>query len=371
MAFQPRLKPGQDQTIIMAMSGGVDSSVAAALIRQQGYDVVGITLCMKKCGHDGESLFSSNDEDDLSTARAAAQKLGIAHHVVDCADAFADHVLRPCWDAYAHGLTPNPCSWCNPQVKWHVLLEQAHIRGACGIATGHYARVITMNGMPSLWRACNHTKDQAYFLFALQPEQLAVTHFPLGGMKKTEVRDIAMALDLPNAQAAESQDACFVDKETGFAETLRTYWGETSRPGAFVDETGHVVGHHQGVHHFTVGQRRGLGVALGERAYVIAIDPDKAEVVVSTDETRLLAQGLVAHNVQWQACVDPSLRHVCEVQTRYRQHPVAACVTPLESGTGRVKVDFVKPIKAVTPGQAVVFYGGERVLGGGWIAHAL
>ena len=363
MALREINTPDGGETIVVAMSGGVDSSVAAAMIRQQGYNVIGVTLRM----------LAREDDEGSSSARAVAEKLGIAHHLVDCTDAFLEHVLRPCWEAYAHGRTPNPCSWCNPQIKWHLLLEHARGLGAKGIATGHYARVFSMNEMPTLWRACDHAKDQAYFLFALQPEQLAVTHFPLGGMKKTEVRDIAMALDLPNAQAADSQDACFVGQETGFAETLRNYLGGVSRPGVFIDETGRVVGQHDGVHHFTIGQRRGLGVALGDRAYVVAIDPDKAVVVVSTDETQLRAHGLIARDIHWQACVDPSIRHVCEIQTRYRQIPVEACVTPLEpeAGISRAKVVFARPIKAVTPGQAVVFFGGDRVLGGGWIDHAL
>lgn len=354
--------------VLVAMSGGVDSSVAAALLLQQGYEVIGVTLLMQPPRKtDGIDWCCSSDAE--TAARDAAAQLGIYHETIVCHEPFVEKVLRPCWEEYAGGRTPNPCALCNRRIKWAFLLEHARAQGADFVATGHYARVMEVNGHPTLWRGLDRAKDQAYFLFDLDSDQLAATLFPLGGMEKSEVRDCAMTLGLDNAQRPDSQDICFAGDEGNFADTLGRFLGEEPLRGTFVDESGKVIGQHAGVHLFTVGQRRGLGIALGERAYVTAIDAERGTVTVSCDETLLESGGLVATDVRWQASVDNRTRHVCEVQTRYRQHPVPATVFPL--GDGLAHVVFDEPVKAVTPGQVVVFFGGDRVLGGGWIREAI
>jgi len=348
------------ERVLVAMSGGVDSSVAAALLLEQGHEVIGVTLKMRP------DEFTTADS--VIQAREAAKRLEIEHLVVDQRREF-EQVLRYSWDEYARGRTPNPCVVCNPRVKFAALFGVAKTQGATKIATGHYARIIAdENATPRLWRGVDRQKDQSYFLFALDGAQLAATIFPLGELTKPQVRDMARRLGLPNAERAESQDACFVEKGEVFAEMLRRHFGAAERPGAIVDATGNEVGRHEGVHHFTIGQRRGLGVALGRPAWVKAIDADAARIVLTADENELLSRGLVADGVVWHGPIGDEPVH-CEIQVRYRHQPVTAVLEHREAGQARVR--FTRPIKAVTPGQAAVFYGGDRVLGGGIIERAL
>jgi len=216
-------------------------------------------------------------------------------------------------------------------------------------------------------RGMDRGKDQSYFLFSLSEEQIGVTMMPVGEVTKVDVRDLARRFGLPNAERPESQDACFVIEENGFAESLRRMFGAPPRPGAIVDTDGCTIGRHQGIHAFTIGQRRGLGVALGRRAYVLAIDADRGEVVVGSDESELLSEGLEALDVRWIAGPDARLK--CDVQIRYRHRPVPAVIE--REGSSNVRVLFERPQRAVTPGQAAVFYDGDRVIGGGWIDRAI
>jgi tRNA-specific 2-thiouridylase len=234
------------ERVVVAMSGGVDSTVAAALLVERGCEVIGVTLRLLQ----GEETAG----DAVHEARAAADRLGIAHHVLDGRREFEELVLRRSWDEYARGRTPNPCVVCNARIKFGLLLDHARSLGATKIATGHYAR---LDATPTIRRGVDRRKDQSYFLWALDARQLAAVLFPLGELTKQQVRDRARSLGLPNAERAESQDACFVRDDQQFAEELRRHFGEPARSGVIVDEAGKVLGAHQGIHHFTIGQRRG------------------------------------------------------------------------------------------------------------------
>jgi tRNA-specific 2-thiouridylase len=355
-------------TVAVAISGGVDSSVAAALLLQAGQRVLGVTL----------RLFSNDDlqgpgaccgMDGLARAEDAARHLGIPHRVLDCHREFEERVLRPCWEEYARGRTPNPCVWCNRRVKFELLLEEARRVGVSSLATGHYARLQAgPDGRPQLLRGRDTGKDQSYFLYAIPGEQLAGLTFPVGELTKPEVRELATAFGLPNADQLESQDACFLDGETTFAETLRRRFLADPPAGEIVDTTGRVIGRHQGVHRFTIGQRHGLKVALGQPAWVKAIDANLARVTVTTETADLLAGSVAVGDLLWQQEPPPSRPLSVLVQIRYRHPPAAATLEVRPNRTARVR--FQEPQRAVTPGQAAVFYAGDRVLGGGTILSA-
>ena len=364
--------PSPGDVVAVAMSGGVDSSTAAAFMLEAGCRVVGLTMLL------------SGDEAGTTTvgrARVVAGFLGIEHHVVDCRDPFLDRVLRPVWTEYARGRTPNPCVLCNPGLKFGLLLEHARSIGARFLATGHHARLQQRSGgtdAPVLLRGRDPAKDQSYFLARLAPEQRRAAVFPIGRMTKAEVRQAARERRLPSAEAPESQDTCVVVRgdldlrEGVFAETVRLRMNEEARPGRIVEVgTGRVVGRHRGVHLFTVGQRRGLGVSLGRRAHVVAIDGAYGDVWVSADPHDLLAGGLVATGVVWSGEAAPPGEgnpFACEVQIRYRHRPVAAQVAPV--GPDGADVRFQDAVSAVTPGQAAVFFRHDEVLGCGWIDRA-
>jgi tRNA-uridine 2-sulfurtransferase len=351
--------------VAVAMSGGVDSSVAAALLARAGHEVVGITLQLLPC-EDRPLGGSCCSLESATQARAVADKLGVEHMVVDARGEFESQVLRPCWQEYASGRTPNPCVLCNERVKWGTLFEKARSVGASRIATGHYARVgASATGRPSILRGLDGAKDQAYFLFALSEAQIAATLLPLGELTKTQVREIARDLGLPTAERPESQDACFAISAEGFGESLRLRFGEPAKPGAVVDREGHEVGRHEGLHRFTIGQRRGLGVSLGGRAFVLALKPETNEVVLTRDEDELLARTMV---VELCGARDAPLPSRAQVQIRSRHRAVEATIEP-DRGA-RARVIFAEPQRAVTPGQAAVFFEGERVAGGGFIREA-
>ena len=355
---------GTRRRIVAAMSGGVDSSVAAALLARGPDEVIGVTLCLRPPESTAPARACCGT-DDLSMARRVADRLGIPHYVVDARSEFEALVLRPGWEEYDSGRTPNPCVLCNQQLKFGLLLSHARVLGADAIATGHYARIEPEGegGRPVLRRACDRRKDQSYFLFALSPEQLRAARTPIGGMTKVEVRALAAELGLPNAERPGSRDACLAARDGSFAEALRELFGGTAREGPIVDASGRVVGRHRGCHRFTVGQRHGLRVGLGGPAYVVEIRPERGEVVVgSWDE--LVCRGLIASRVRW--LVEPPAGEIgVQAQTRYRQPVVESRVRPLEGD--RVEVLFAKDAAGVAPGQAVVFYDDDRVLGGGWI----
>ncbi len=350
--------------IAVAMSGGVDSSVAAALLRDVGHEVLGVTLRLRG----GVALEGATCCGDgaIERARAVATELGIAHEVLDASREFAERVLRPAWEEYARGRTPSPCLLCNERVKFGALLEWAKARGAEALATGHYARLgRDERGAPRLLRGADAAKDQSYFLAGLSAAQLASIRFPLGAMRKAEVRAEARARGLAACDAPDSQDACLVGPEGGFSEALRAVFGAAARPGEIVDEAGRPLGRHDGVHLFTVGQRKGLRVPAASRLWVRAIRADAAAIVVTADEGALDARALTARGFAWSSGAAPASPLRCTVQVRYRSRPAAAVIEA--AGGDAVAVRFDGPVRAVTPGQAVVAYDGEAVLGRGWI----
>jgi tRNA-uridine 2-sulfurtransferase len=347
------------------MSGGVDSSVAAASLLEDGCDIIGVTLRLHSC--DDETVARLICSSAAQTrASAVAGVLGIPHYVVDCRQQFLDIVLRYGWREYSRGRTPNPCVICNERIKFGFLLEVARSMGAKQIATGHYVRKQAgRDGHLFLRRGLDQSKDQSYFLFSLSGRQLAAALFPLGPFTKTQVREKARSLGLQNADAEESQDTCFSGDGDAFAESLRQRFQGLAQAGTVVDGEGKVLGKHEGFHRFTVGQRRGLGIALGRKAWVKAIDPANAGVILTLDESELFAEGLIATGVRWHHPITDLSPIYCAVQVRYRHEAAPAKVEHL--GAASVRVTFNKPVRAVTPGQAAVFYDGDRLLGGGWI----
>lgn len=354
--------------MLVAMSGGVDSGVAAALLLEDGFEVIGATLQLQSSEDAGLGSGCCSAAGP-AMARRVAGALGIPHHLFDCREQFNAAVLRYSWMEYARGRTPNPCVICNEQIKFGFLLEAARSLGASKIATGHYV-CLEEDLRKHLWlrRGRDRGKDQSYFLFSLNERQLEAAVFPIGRFTKAEIRERARRLDLPNAARKESQDACFLMQGKDYAEVLRQWFGGEARSGEVIDSQGNVVGVHEGFHRFTIGQRKGLGIALGERAWVKAIDPEKARVVLCRDQRELLSRGLIAADVRWRHPLEGEPAISCLVQIRYRHQAVPAVVEHVD--TGRVRVVFDEPVRAVTPGQAAVFYEGDRLLGGGWIERS-
>jgi tRNA-specific 2-thiouridylase len=350
--------------VVVAMSGGVDSSVAAALLVEAGYEVVGVTLQLAGsgpgCGLPGHA------ED----ARRVTERLGMRFFVADYRERFEREVAEAFADAYLAGRTPIPCVRCNSRFKFDCLLERARLLGASAIASGHYARVDTdpESGRRRLRRAADPEKDQTYFLFELSQPQLAAVCFPLGELKKADVREHARRLGLATAEKPESQEICFVpDGDTaGAVERIRP--DALPGEGAVVDARGRVLGRHAGVHRFTVGQRRGLAIASRRPLYVTRIDAATNRVVVGGRE-ELLARGARLEGVNWIAGAAPRGVVRASVRVRYRHPGAPARVEPEPDGGARVVFD--DPVAAVAPGQAAVFERDAEVLGGGWIAEAL
>jgi len=355
------------ETIVVAMSGGVDSSVAAALLAEQGYDVIGITLQLwgkDVCVSSGTRLCCSVR--DALDAKAVARRLGIRHETLELVEEFREHVIDYFVDSYRQGLTPNPCIACNTHIKFGSLFERADALGASLVATGHYARsgVDPATGRSILRRSDDPSKDQSYVLFDLTQAQLARARFPLGALSKPRVRALAKALGLETAEKADSQDVCFVRdrNKDGF---LRRALGAAEEPGPIVDHQGRQLGMHRGLLGYTIGQREGLGIAVGSPVYVVAIDqPNNRLVVGPRDE--LLGRVVAAERVNWVSIPPPDGPLRAWAKIRSRHEAAAALVVPEEGGRMRVEFDEAQP--AITPGQAIVLYDGELVLGGGWIA---
>lgn len=351
--------------VVVAMSGGVDSSVAAALLVEAGHDVVGVAMRLWQ----GPSDSGCCALDDFLDARRVAARLGIRFYVMDFSATFEQKVVQPFVDAYLRGQTPNPCARCNQFVKFSALWERARALGAEFLATGHYARVTrdAATGVVELRAACNQEKDQSYFLFGVPRQLLPHLLFPVGDKSKEEVRELARRWALPVAEKPESQEVCFVPKRN-YASFVEQYSGRRSMPGPIVDENGRVVGYHNGIHRFTIGQRRGLAVGLGEPRYVTAVDPQSGTVRVGP-KAATWAGGLRASEVNWLVPKTPSLGERVQVKIRSRFAAVAGVLTSISSDKFEVRVETGLP--AVTPGQAAVLYDGDRVLGGGWIDAAI
>jgi tRNA-specific 2-thiouridylase len=354
------------ERIAVAMSGGVDSSVAAALLKQEKHALIGVTLKLQEC-HDAHGSRSCCGVDGITRAREVAGNLGFPHYVLDCVKDFETLVLLPAWQEYAAGRTPSPCLLCNERVKFGLLLDWAGRLGIERVATGHYARLgRDGSGRPALLRGCDEGKDQSYFLAGLSLFQLERAVFPVGHLRKPEVRGLAKRHGLPTAETPESQDACLVGPGESFAEMLRQRFAAPARMGAIVDEAGHVVSEHAGIHAFTIGQRKGLPAGATARRWVKAISPESGQVTVTSDPRAILGTEFVAKDVNWLAGELPGTPLACSVQVRYRHASEAATVRTQADGSLAVILD--RPAKAITPGQAAVFYDGERVLGRGWIA---
>ncbi len=361
----------------VAMSGGVDSSVVAGLLRKRGHQLVGLTMQLwnqrrlPELVPEGGATGRCCSLDDVYDARFVAQHLGIPYYVVNFEDRFELQVVRPFIDEYLAGRTPIPCTLCNNFIKFDKFLDLAAGVGASRIATGHYARVSldARTGRYQLRRGIDEAKDQTYFLFGLTQAQLARTDFPLGGLTKPAVRSLARELNLPVAEKPDSQEICFVPNGD-YAAFIDAYFHERGisierARGEIVDTEGRVMGEHQGIHHFTVGQRRGLRVAAGEPLYVIATQPESKRVIVGHNQD-LLGTRLHAKNVNWVSIAPISSPVRAQVKIRNKHDAASATLYPT-SDVARVEIHFEQPQRALTPGQAAVFYDDSLVLGGGWI----
>lgn len=360
---------GEKPMVVAALSGGVDSATAAGLLVEAGHRVVGMTLRL----YDARGTAASAGgrccgPRDIEDARRVCAHLGIPFYVVDLADEFERRVMDDFTGAYLEGRTPNPCARCNQYIKFSPLLQRARSLGAGVVATGHYARIEPSSapGGYRLRRGLDPDKDQSYFLFAMPAAELGAVRFPLGGLRKDEVRRRAAALGLPNADKPESQEICFVplgDYRT-LLEERRGYAGD---PGPIVDASGAVVGTHTGYAHYTVGQRHGLGVALGEAVYVREVRPERNEVVIGRRD-EIAARTFTADGRSFIAGEPPAERFAASVRIRHRAADVACEVTLI--GDDRFAVETAEPVWAPAPGQAAVLYDGEECLGGGRIVRA-
>lgn len=345
------------------MSGGVDSSVTAALLKEQGHDVIGVSLQLyerpEKTPSGGKTCCSLTDVMD---AARVAKRLGIPFQVIDLRERFQELVIDDFISQYAAGRTPNPCARCNERIKFGLLLEMTASFDADLLATGHYARIeADPTGTYRLLKGLDPRKDQTYFLFGMNQRQLARTIFPVGELEKHEVRELAARFNLPVAQKQESQEICFIP-DNDYVRFLEER-GVRLPAGEIVDNSGNRLGSHDGIHRYTVGQRRGLGIAWKEPLYVTAIETDTGRVVVGPKE-ELRRSGLTADQLTWtDAPITGTFHGTCGI--RYRQTPVPCQAVILEDG--RLQVEFESPQSGVTPGQAVVLYDGDSVVGGGWI----
>jgi tRNA-uridine 2-sulfurtransferase len=352
-----------EHRILVAMSGGVDSSVAAALLVERGYEVVGVTMQLYDHGAAIGRKGACCAGQDIGDARRVAESLGIAHYVLDYESRFRKEVIEDFVETYSRGETPIPCIRCNQRIKFRDLLGTARALGASALATGHYVRRVVRPDGPELHRAADAARDQSYFLFATTRAELDFLRFPLGGLAKDETRTLARRFGLPVADKPDSQDICFVPQGS-YAALVEQLRPEAGEPGDIVDLAGRVLGRHRGIGRFTVGQRRGLDIGAAEPLYVLRLDPGKRRVVVGP-RAALAETRVHLHEMNW---LGPAMTRGMAVAAKLRsaQAPVAAT---LYSGAdpGEAELVLPAPAGAVAPGQAAVLYDGERMLGGGWI----
>ncbi len=346
--------------VVVGMSGGVDSSVAAYLLKKEGYEVIGVTmLTWQDREEDGSELAMVRD------ARAVAERLGIEYHVVDFREEFKKNVMDYFVEEYLQGRTPNPCVVCNRTVKWEALLARCTQFGAEYVATGHYARIEQLdNGRYAICNSITAAKDQTYALYNLTQDQLAHTIMPIGAYYKDEVRVMAEEIGLNVAQKKDSMEICFIPDDDYAAFIEEQAGVEVPPPGNFVDVHGKILGQHKGITHYTIGQRKGLGIALGAPAFVVAIRPETNEVVLGTNED-VFTKTLYANHLNAMAI--PEFVDGMELKAKIRYSHAGSMCRIYKTGEDEIRCEFEEPVRAVTPGQAVVFYQGEYVAGGGRI----
>ena len=352
--------------VVVGMSGGVDSSVAAWLLKQQGYDVIGVTMQIWQ--EEEDEIVEENGGccglSAVDDARRVAERIGIPYYVMNFREVFREKVIDNFVSEYEKGRTPNPCIVCNRYVKWEALLEKALALGADYIATGHYARIVHLpNGRYAIEKAAFDRKDQTYALYNLNQHQLAHTLMPVGAYDKSEVRRIAGEIGLSVANKMDSQDICFVS-DGNYQAFIEDYTGKKLPEGDFVDKNGKVLGHHRGIGAYTIGQRKGLNLAMGHPVFVTEIRPEANEVVIGEAED-VMTDHLTCSHINYMSIPDLTEERRVFARIRY-SHPGEWCRIR-KAGEDRIFCEFEKPVRAVTPGQAVVFYDGEYVLGGGSI----
>ena len=357
------------ERVVIGMSGGVDSSVAAALLLRAGYEVIGVSMRLWNGGDDGEAVSGCCSLDDFLDARRVADRLGIPFYVMDFQEDFRRDVVDPFVAEYAAGRTPNPCARCNQYVKFGSFWQRARELGATSVATGHYARALRgSDGSWQLHRGLDCDKDQSYFLFTVTREALPHSLFPVGHIPKATVRALAAEIGLPVAAKPDSQEVCFAPGRSHNAFLAARLGAERPRPGVVLDDNGEMVGKHDGIHTVTVGQRRGLGLQGHVPQYVTHVEPHTATVRVGPREA-LLATGLEAGEANWLVPSPPAPGTELTLKIRSRHAGVKARISSADAKTFRVHTGG--GLSAVTPGQAAVLYDGDRVVGGGWIRRAL
>jgi tRNA-specific 2-thiouridylase len=354
---------------VVAMSGGVDSSVAALELKRKGYEVIGITIKTwpkEECGAVGEKLCCSLEA--VQFAKSVAEDLEIPHYVVDLSKEFAEIVKKYFAREYSRGRTPNPCVYCNSQIKFGYLLQKARQLGAEKIATGHFAQIIEKGGKHYLAEALDKWRDQSYFLYAISKDALPYVEFPLGRFSKERVREVAAEHGFMTAERESSQDICFTTAEGDYRTFLQKQGVEAFQPGDILDVSGKVIGEHKGIASYTVGQRKGLGLAMPEPVYVLKIDPENNTIIAGVKEHAMNKKVRVA-GFNWLTIDKLDHPTEFEVKVRYNSTKCASLVTP--AGDDEAIVEFKEKQFAPTPGQAAVFYDGELVTGGGWIEEVL